>query len=220
MSIQNDIESRLKNLDSFENTFKELSKKMMAPQQQSFALDMLAVAVINRSLSLISGFTTLIRSKNYIGAAHLARPHLDNYLRFYAAWLVKDPHDFALKVMEGKRIDQLADQNGKLLKDYYLVEIASKEFPWIRNVYKETSGFVHLSKKHIFTSTKLSSKADRTIEFRIGKEDQYVQNESKIEAIECMIEITNCVISLLEGWIWTKSNPEKLDELKKAHSQP
>jgi len=217
MSIQDDIESRLRHLDSFETTFKELSKQMMAPPQQLFALDMLAVAVINRSLSLISGFTTLIKSRNYIGAAHLARPHLDNYLRFCAAWLVKDPHDFAMKIMEGKRIDQLTDQNGKLLKDYYLVEIASKEFPWMKNVYKETSGFVHLSKKHIFTSTKLKDKTDRTIEFRVGKEDQYVQDESKIEAIECMIEITNCVISLLEGWIWTKSNPDKLEELKKEH---
>lgn len=177
---------------------------------------MLAVAVINRSLSLISGFTTLIRSKNYIGAAHLARPHLDNYLRFFAAWLVKDPHDFAMKIMQGKRIDQLTDQKEKLLKDFYLVEIASEEFPWMKNVYKETSGFVHLSKKHIFTSTKLTNKTERTLEFRVGKEDRCVQDESKIEAIECMIEITNCVISLLEGWIWTKSNPEKLDELKKA----
>lgn len=70
------INTKLDHLDFFEKDFKDLSKHMMAPGQDLFPLDMLAVAVINRSLSLIAGFTTLIRNNNYIAAAHLARPHL------------------------------------------------------------------------------------------------------------------------------------------------
>ena len=190
----------------------------MEPGQDLFPLDMLAVGVINRSLSLLTGFATLIRNDNYIAAVHLARPHLDNFLRFYASWLVDKPHDFAMNVMKGHQIDKLKDRNGKHLRDSYLVEVASKEYPWIYNVYKETSGFVHFSKKHVFTSTVLKNKEERTVEFRIGKEDKYVPEESKLEAIECMIEITNCIIKLLEGWIWTKRNPDMLDELKRKQS--
>jgi len=212
------INSKLDHIDSLENNFKELSKQMMSPGQDLFPLDMLAVGVINRSLSLLTGFTTLIRKNNYIAAAHLARPHLDNYLRFSAAWLVTEPHDFAMKVMRGIRIDKLKDRTGKNLRDNYLVEIASKDYPWMLNVYKETSGFIHLSKKHIFTSTAIKDKNERTVEFRVGKEDKYVTDDSKLEAAECMIEITNCIITLLEGWIWTKNNPSKLEDLKKQQS--
>jgi hypothetical protein len=212
------IQTKLDHLDSFENVFKDLSKQMMLPGQDLFPLDMLAVGVINRSLSLIAGFTTLIRHGNYIASAHLTRPHLDNYLRFHAAWLVSDPHDFAIKVMGGTRIDKLKDRTGKNLRDSYLVEVASVDYPWIENVYKETSGFIHLSKKHVFTSTTIKDKEERTVEFCVSKEDKYVPDESRLEAAECMIEITNCIIILLEGWIWTKSNPDKLEALKNQQS--
>lgn len=212
------IKIKLDDLESTEQTFKDLGKQMMEPGQDLFPLDMLAVGVINRSLSLLTGFATLIRTNNYIAAAHLARPHLDNFLRFYASWLVDNPHEFAMNVMKGVRIDKLKDRDGKLLRDSHLVEVASKEYPWMRNVYTETSGFIHLSKKHVFTSTTIKDKEERTVEFRVGKEDKYVPEESKLEAVECMIEITKSIIKLLEGWIWTKRNPDIIEELKKQQS--
>lgn len=200
---------RLTHLDSSEEAFRDLSKQMMEAGQGLFPLDMLAIGVINRSLSLLTGFATLIRDNNYIGAAHLIRPHLDNFLRFYAAWLVDKPHEFAMNVMKRIRIDTMNDKDGKRLRDRHLVEVARKEYPWMQNVYNETSGFIHLSKKHIFTSTSLKDNEERTIEFRIAKEDKYVPDEAKVEALECMIEITNCIFKLLEGWIWTKRYPDK-----------
>ncbi len=106
---------RLAHLESSEEAFKDLSKQMMEPGQDLFPLDMLAIGVINRSLSLLTGFATLIRANNYIAAAHLTRPHLDNFLRFYAAWLVDKPHDFAMDVMKGVRIDKLKDKDGKFI---------------------------------------------------------------------------------------------------------
>lgn len=212
--MNDQIKLRLEQLENFEETFKDLSKQMMEPGQDLFPIDMLAIGVINRSLSLLTGFITLILDNNYIAAVHLTRPHLDNFLRFYASWLVDNPHDFALNVMKGVQIDKLKDRKGKLLRDRHLVETASNEFPWMQNVYKESSGFIHLSKKHVFTSTSIKDGEQLTVEFRISKEDKYVPDISKLEACECMIEITNCIIKLLEGWIWTKRNPNKLGELK------
>lgn len=208
------INSKLEQLNLFENDLIDLSKQMMESGQDMFALDMLAVGVINRSLSLISGFITLIRNSNYLAGVHLIRLHLDNYLRFSASWLVDEPHDFAMKVMDGTRIEKLKDRNGEVMRDKYLVKLASVEYPWIQTVYDETSGFIHLSRKHIFTSTIIKVEEVTTMEFRISKEDKYVQDESRLEAVQCMIEITRCIISLLEGWVWTKRNPDKLDELK------
>ena len=218
MKMTPQIETRLQQLDNLEKELYELSKVMMSSGRGIFPLDQLAIGVINRSLSLLSGFSLLLRNSNYIGAAHLARPHLDNYLRFFGAWLVNDPQDFAMQTLKGVRIEKIINRYGKPLSDSNLIKYACKEYPWMKKVYHETSGFIHLSKKHILTSGKVIDKEERTIQFAVSKFDKYVKDESRLEAIECMIEITNCIKKLIEGWIWTKSNEDKLDELKKNGS--
>jgi hypothetical protein len=64
-------------------------------QTALYPLDFLALAVLNRSLCLLSGFATLLDSKNLISAAPLTRLQLDNCLRFFASTLVENPHEFA-----------------------------------------------------------------------------------------------------------------------------
>src|SRR5690606_25835105 len=104
------------------------------------------------SLKLIFGFTTLIKDDNFIAASHLVRCHLDNIIRFSATWLVNDPHDFAVKVIDGVEINTLKDKNGALMKDWYLRNLLNEEYPWITNVYKQSSGYIHLSSKHVFST--------------------------------------------------------------------
>ncbi len=52
------------------------------------------------------------------------------------------------------------------------------------------------------------------IKSKIGKGDKFVPEESKHEAVECMIEISNCINKLIEGWIWSKNNPDQLSMLR------
>jgi len=205
--MNKEVEIELKRLESQETQIFKLAKRMH--KKGTFHLDFLANAVLNRSLHLIFGFTHLIRDENYIAASHLVRCHLDNILRFSAAWLVENPHEFARQIMKGTQVDKLKDRNGKKLKDWYLCEILNKEYPWITNVYKTSSDFIHLSHKHIFTSSILKDKNNALIEFRISKKDNYVPDESRIEAIKCMIEITNILFDYIKNWIWTKDNPGK-----------
>src|ERR1700730_8800825 len=108
---------------------KETMEKFIYP------LDFLAFAVLNRSVCLASGFVTLIRANNLIAAAPLVRLQLDNNLRFFASSLVDQPHDFAMKVLGGTRIDKMKDRSGKRLRDSYLVELLSSHHPWITLVY-------------------------------------------------------------------------------------
>lgn len=117
---------------------------------------------LNRSLSLIYGFDTLLTSANFVGALHLVRPHLDNYLRLSASWLVENSHDFAKDFGEGMNIRNIKDRNGKKMTDAYVKEKATAEFPWIENLYNETSGFIHFINKHIMNATSLSSEKEKT----------------------------------------------------------
>ncbi|GAA4299376.1 hypothetical protein [Aestuariibaculum suncheonense] len=202
------VESKLKELEEFEDKIYDLGKRMHPGY--TYSLDVLANAVMDRSLHLIFAFTNLIRNENYIAACHLVRCHLDNVLRISGAWLVNDPHQFASDIMNGKKVDEIKDRNGNNLKDWYLRNKLSEEFPWVQSVYKETSGFIHLSKKHIFTSSKIKDNEKNTIEFRISRKDNYVTDESRINATNGMIEITKVLIHFIEGWIWTKNNTDPL----------
>lgn len=194
----------IKTLDSQDQKFKDLAFRMMNAGNGIYPVDLLAVGVINRSMSLIFGFTTLIKSNNFIAATHLVRPYLDTYLRFYAVWLVENPHDFAKEVLSGKQVDKLKDRNNVFLKDSHIVEMASKNYSWVKKVYKTSSGFIHLSHKHVFTSTTITGENSQMAEFKFSRNDKYVPDESIIESLECMLEITNCIFELLIGWSETK----------------
>ncbi len=151
---------------------------------------------------MISGFQLLLKSSNILAASHLVRPHLDNYLRLSAAWLVDAPHDFATKVWAGDPINKMKDRNNNTMTDAHLKNIASAEYPWIESVYTNTSGYVHFSGKHITNTTRL--KKDHTLLTYVGGQDFEITNEERINAIACMIEISNYITQIVYGWIETK----------------
>jgi hypothetical protein len=204
---KNETEKLLGALEKFEREFFDLGKKMFEPGKvYLYPLDMLATAVMDRSLSLIFGFTSQIRANNFTCAAPLVRMHLDNVLRFYAAYISDNCHEFTIKVLEGAHIRDLKDTCGKKMTDRYLVEKMSKDHPWMKKVYDTTSSYVHLSNMHILNSSKLKDSEQRTIAFSISKQDRWLTEEEKIEATQCMLEISKILFDYLSGWNITKRN--------------
>jgi len=198
------VDSFFKKLQLFEKKFQIIAARMIYAGKGLYPLDYFISGILNRSSSLIYGFETLVRSSNYIAAAHLVRPHLDNYLRLSAAWMVNKPHDFATAVWKGQEIRKIKDSEGNLMTDNYLKRKAVEEYPWMKDVYEETCGFIHFSGKHIRNATSLSKEEEHSLVTYIGKMDNNVSNKSRLEAIICMIEISNCITKLIAGWIETK----------------
>lgn len=193
----------LSRLRFFDEKFRRLSYWMINSGEGIYPLDFYVSGIVSRSLSLIYGFESLIVSRNYIAAAHLVRPHLDNFLRLNAAWLTKNPHEFANKVWKGEQVNKLKDRNGVFMSDRYLKDKASERYPWMNSVYTETSGFIHFSNKHIKNAMSLTNKED-IIETFLGKTDNNVSNKNKLEAIMCMVETCNAIADAMFGWIETK----------------
>ena len=138
-------------------------------------------------MCLVSGFCDLIERKNFICAAPLVRLMLDNLLRFYAVWLVDKPHDFATEILiEGKEIRKIKDRNGKKMTDKYLADQLSKEYKWISNTYRETSGYIHLSSKHYFNTVHEVHDKERSVTTAIGSVDTSITNEVREEARRCL----------------------------------
>jgi hypothetical protein len=194
------------NLEVLKDDHAQTGKGIM--QKVIYPLDFLAFAVLNRSLRLTSGFLTLVREKNLIAAAPLVRLQLDNCLRFFASTLVDQPHDFAIQVLGGTRIDQMKDRSGKRLTDSYLKQLLSAHEPWIDPVYKETSGFIHLSEKHIFNSLTLTNVETREILMKISDSDEFVPEEAYLEAVDVFTGTTKLALTFALAWAAQRNRPQ------------
>ncbi|MBF9252430.1 hypothetical protein I2I11_03915 [Pontibacter sp. 172403-2] len=202
------VEECLKRLECFESKVKQSAIVLIQSGKGMYDLDILANAVLNRALSTISGFLLLTRANNFHCAAHLVRTHLDTYLRFTGAWLVEDPHEFARNVLKGEHIRNMKDRTGAKMTDMYLKTKLSQIHPWVEKVYEETSGYIHLSNKHVFNSSIL--KDESTSAFSISSEDLFVSDKLRIEATELMIEITNCICQFVSSYSLEKVNQSDL----------
>jgi len=172
-----------------------------------YPFDLLTCAVLNRSMSLTSGFITLVRAKNYVAATTLVRPQLDNFLRYAAGWLVADPHAFAAEILRGTPVKKQKTADGSLMTDRFLIDHFKKEHAWIDRIYRETSGFIHLSEKHMLMNITEIDNLKRTATFSISDKHSHVPPEIRAEAITCFTQITTLVLHRVYSWRFTKDNP-------------
>lgn len=214
--MPNSLETLLEKIDNEKDRHLSLGRAMLeADGHKLFPLDFLAVAAINRSLSNSSAFTQLIRAQNYLAAASLIRLQLDTFLRFFASYLVSDPHEFASSVLAGAEVRKLKDRSGALMTDRHLVESVASEFPWAPNVCRSTSGFIHLSDKHIYSSIQ-SVENDGTLSMLIGLDPDRFPHELWVEMAEGFAAATDALFRYLEGWTFTKANPHLVQAVRES----
>ncbi len=200
------VQAALERLSGYRANHMELGKRIFSEGGGLYTLDFLAIATLNRSLMLMSGFCTLIKARNFISATPLIRLQLDNCLRFSAAGLVKDSHKFALDVINGVQISKQKDRDGALMTDSYLLKKVAHHAPWISQVYEHTSGYVHLSEKHIFSAIRPEDEREGFGIFTgtISEQDRFVSDDLYLEAVEAFQAITDLLFEYLDDWVAEK----------------
>src|SRR5690554_2989514 len=139
--------------------------------------DLYHSAIINRAISFIRGFKLLASENNYISSVPIIRMQIDNCLRLYAGSIVADYSVFYYEYLKGTHIRNLKDMNGKRMTDSYLVKQLDEVFPGIQNLYKNTSGYIHLSNKHSFLHTEIVDGSEKKISARVGYFDFFKIDE-------------------------------------------
>lgn len=204
-SISSAILVRVKRLRATKMTCLKAAKALAeADGGRIFGVDLIAFAVLNRSISLIDGFTAMIRARNILCAGALLRLQIDNLIRFYACWLVKEPHRLLETFMEGKPLNRIRSEKGNSLTDAYLRSELTKDYPWLNSVYEATSGFIHLSKPHMHSIATIATQPG-TIGIGIGSGARKVREADLIEALEAFAETTYGLLQLVKSWHVTKS---------------
>ncbi|MBX7234500.1 MAG: hypothetical protein K1X65_08960 [Caldilineales bacterium] len=203
--MEQELEERLVFLEESKHSHFNIAERISG---QIEPIDVYAFMVLKRSLSLVFGFTTMLRARNFLCASPLIRLQIDNLLRFRAAFLVVNQSQFVVDVIQGKEVRQLKDRTGRKMIDAHLQDVLSSDYPWLRGVYKKTSGYVHLSEEHFFNTVRASeSGQEGAIEAYIGPDDKLVSNAIYQEALEDMILVTHSLLTYLSDWATGKGKP-------------
>jgi len=183
-----------------------------------FPLDLLASGAVKRAISSISAMKLLVESWNMVSARSLLRTHIDTALRFSAAWLVQNPHEFATLVISGKPINKLKDRKGERLTDARLVQVRSSDYPWLPAVYDNLCDYVHFSASHLAAAAQ-SVDDDGSLSLLISETDFDFPESSWLEVINCFRETSAILVKFLHGYAITKRlTPEQLEEGRKHAS--
>jgi len=133
---------------------------------------------------------------------------MDSVMRVSAFWRVAKPYEVVMQVWQGEGLNNIEDMEGNKLKDAFLREKLTKEYPFFSRMYKETSGYVHLSKRHIASQFESVDETERKVSISIGRPKLSDWREpDMLEAIDAFIGVTNILIYYCEGWCRTKDNP-------------
>ena len=196
-----------------ERVLEQARRMLEANNGKLFYFDLLVMGIIKRTVALSDGFGRLIHEQNFICAGALIRMQLDTAFRLSAGYIVKSPHKFAASVMDGIPVYRMKDKMGIRMRDSYLVDVLSKEYPWVKSVYEHTSGFIHFSDIHIFSTADLNHNTDgSTTSILIGPKDSIVTDQDYLQAISVFHDITCIIMRYIEGWVVTKSkNPGTLE---------
>lgn len=212
------LEASIAMLDNLDKAHLELGRQMFeAFGGAMYGMDLLAAGALNRSKAHIAGFRHLVQVKNLICAGALLRLQLDTALRFHAAFLVEQPHEFAVAVLGGERVRNLKDRDGKKMTDAYLVEKLGREFDWVPRVYERSSGYVHLSATHLLSAmgpTECAADSEQSISIKIAAEDKPLPVWIYIEAVDAFRAATDILLRYVHGWVFTKANPELVQQWK------
>ena len=180
-----------------------LAEILMADGANLFHVDLVVMAAMHRSMALIDGFTTLVQQRNALAAIPLIRMQIDSIIRTYACWTVEKPSVVAEAMLDDKPLNTIKSRTGQPLTDAYLYQAAAEHYPWIPAAYRQISGFVHLSGRHI--TAPMHTGEPRTGHFTVNvSSPQGWSDVDVIGAIGTFAEATRCLLHLCWSWLKTK----------------
>jgi len=175
--------------------------------------DALHQAIVDRSLSIISGFIDMIIAANFSCAAVLVRLQMDSMLRLY--FIAQHPAERTRVIQEwssGKGFDKIPMMNGqkRKLNDRELKDEIMPIFPTVHAVYGELCDYVHLSSKYFqMTVTHYDATTHRS-HCEIGAQKDYLPETEYKKLFLWLTTFTKLISDSLDEWgILKKALPSK-----------
>jgi len=171
------------------------------------------VTITSRSYSLVDGFLSAFDSWNVIVAAPIVRMQIDNLVRLaYAATVNSD--ELSRYMVMGGELRKQTDAEGKSLTDARLVQLAHEAgHEWAPDVYRATSGWVHLSPELLHAVVQFEDRSDDeeelqlTAGFGIPIPRKRIPLRPLEELLGAMTQATEEIFGYIEVWESRKGLP-------------
>ena len=207
------LEEVIVGLKNREKTLLNLAEKMfLADNGNMFRIDLFSIGAMKRTLSNLNGFLSLVEAKNMQSSRSLLRIQLDTFIRFHALTIVKDHNKFVDDILNDRHIRNMKDKDGNKMTDGYLVSLLTFKYPWLKDTYKNLSGYIHFSGKHLFSSIEDINDKKKALTFVIGEKDEQYPEESWIEIAQCFNESLDILLQYINSWIHVKSKTYNKNE--------
>ena len=167
-------------------------------------------ASANRCINLITGFIDMLQSRNLTCAGVLLRMQMDNCMRTYAAFIAEDCDEVVDCIIQGGKVSDHKDKNGKRMSDGYLKDELSKQDSVFADVYDQASGYVHLSEKAFYQM--VASCEDCKVNFYAGPNLLERHNPVLIEAAKAFIHFVKLHFKMLEAVAESKKRFDEAQE--------
>lgn len=154
-----------------------------------YLIHFLLLAILDRTANVLDGITDAIMKWNVIVAGSLLRNLLDTLAVLVFLSEQQYPPEAINALFKDGRLMRRKGMKLKRIPDAEIIEHTKKVYPWAKDVYGETSGFVHFSGKHLFGIVQKISNKDRVITMKVG-----VGQESwPEEELKNFLEVTNTI---------------------------
>jgi hypothetical protein len=175
-----------------------------SPTPESPIETVMAVA-LQRSRHLLQAYVHLLSSKNLTAASALIRMQLDSVMRVNACFLVATPLEVWEALKSGEPWNRVRSKKNKPLSDGYLHEQLSAKYEWASEVYKQMSGYVHLSRPHLESTVEGEEFLGMVI--HQGPAAARVTERDLAENAQLFIKVTRALLSLCEEYAINRSAP-------------
>jgi hypothetical protein len=215
------LAERLEKLQKLEEEIIRKCAALVKPGASITHADLFVTGAVRRVLAQARGFRDLITAKNFPCAAAILRMQLDTAMRVNALFLVEDMNACCEAVLiNDVRFNTLKDADGKRLSDAYLRAKLSDKHPWVNEVYKQTSDFVHLSGRHFWSSIVDADDETRIVNFFISGHDPTRPEEVYFEIVDVFFEATKLVAIMILAYFGLRSGAITLKDPTAKNGEP
>lgn len=182
------LRERLLILEQQEKQLLQLLASIVVPGQAFTAHQLhgylFVFGIGKRTIAQSTGFRSMIDARNFMCAAGLLRMQIDTAMRLNALNLVSNVNAFLDAWIAGTKLSKFKSADGQKMHDVYLIEQLGKAYPWVLEVYQQTSSFIHFSSRHAWATVTGLNEDERTFNFLIGPSDPDRPEEDYFEIVD------------------------------------
>ena len=199
------LRERLHKLKELREAAKSVAKGIIG--NTLYKEDLFFTSALDRSVALLDGIVDMLKVRNLMCVGILVRSQIDNCMRIFAAFIAEDKTAFMDGFLDGKRISDFKDDRGNKMKDVVLRERLEAYDSRISDVYKKSSGYIHLSDVAFYSS--VCAKDNYRIEFSVGLPVREEANKILLEGSDAFIYYTLLEYRLLRAVVESKERVDK-----------